>query len=391
MVRGRREILGRQPKAAFDLHKCDFAEAQWQGERQAQEDAVRCAAPASSNGLLVTLADGMGGHEGGKYAAQLALDAAHEAFLSQLPTLDARSRLIAAALHANNEIGFSARNNPQLRDMGCTLVGLFVSGEGLIWISIGDSLLILVRKGKAQRLNQDHSMSPLMDAAVRMGSVDQQFASNAANRSMLRSALVGEPLELVDVPEQHIPLRERDVLICASDGLLTLSLPEIERVVKERRDDGAQALSHALIDAVKRKNRRKQDNTSVVTVIMDQTLGGSTPRSSLLPLLSMLASFVAGAILSGALFWNGTTLPNDWGLLGNLSSDKKKESEPAFQRETRPENSAEESLRNPEKPSGHSLPNLVPPNQRMDRSQPQSVMPKAPLVREGQKPEPLSR
>ena len=83
---------------------------------------------------------------------------------------------------------------------------------------------------------------------------------------MLRSAVTGEDLELVDVSRHPLTLEAGDYVILASDGLHTLDQMEVQRIVAAYAKDGAEAVASALIRAVESIRDPHQDNTTVMAV-----------------------------------------------------------------------------------------------------------------------------
>ena len=83
---------------------------------------------------------------------------------------------------------------------------------------------------------------------------------------MLRSAITGEDVELVDLSRRPLPLDDGDYVILASDGVQVLEPPEIARVVAAYGSDGCEALAAALIRAVEQVRDPHQDNATVVVV-----------------------------------------------------------------------------------------------------------------------------
>ncbi len=83
---------------------------------------------------------------------------------------------------------------------------------------------------------------------------------------MLRSAVTGDELDLVDVSRRPLVLEEGDYVILASDGLHTLDGTEIQRIVSAYAEDGAEAVANALIRAVEACAIPHQDNTTVLAV-----------------------------------------------------------------------------------------------------------------------------
>ncbi len=150
--------------------------------------------------------------------------------------------------------------------MGSTLVGVAFGQGGVEWVSVGDSPLLLYRRGQIAALNDDHSLAPELDRMAAAGLITADQARNDPRRHMLRSAVTGEDLELVDLSPRPLAVEAGDYVIIASDGLQTLELGEVERVVAAYADDGAEAVAGALIRAVESVRDPHQDNTTVIAV-----------------------------------------------------------------------------------------------------------------------------
>jgi protein phosphatase len=230
-----------------------------QGARNYQEDAA--AARPGSAGLGVVLADGMGGHAGGAVASGLA----SAAFLHVLASSqDVGPALVAALRDANEAIAHGAAQSPHLTGMGCTLVGVAFEAQCMDWISVGDSPLYLVRKGGIERLNEDHSFAPEIDRLAEAGRISWGAARADPYRHVLRSALTGAEIDLVDRPQVPLKLEPDDWVILASDGIHTLAEPDIARIVSAA--GSADAAAEALLAAVAAVGDPHQDNTTVVAV-----------------------------------------------------------------------------------------------------------------------------
>jgi len=244
----------------------DFAGQQCLGKRAEQEDAYafseipgRDGAPG---GLLIVLADGMGGHSAGHEASSLAVGAFVSAFHHRNSGIPAR---LTAALHAANAaISEAIKASPEsLEGMGTTLVGAAVTPEGLAWISVGDSPLYLHRGGQLHRINDDHSFRPILREMVEKGEITQEQAVHSSLRNRLRAALTGEEIALVSVSPEPMDLVEDDLIVVASDGLQTLSDEEIAKEIGEARRADAAETANGLVQAVLSAARPKQDNVTV--------------------------------------------------------------------------------------------------------------------------------
>ena len=257
-----------------------YAAAQFIGERELQEDFcgfrsgdVLTLVPKdkpvfgeSKKGLCCVLADGMGGHEAGEVASRLV----GEFFLVSPACSGAAdaafSKLRPAVLMANGLVALCVDQYPSVDGMGTTLVGVRVDENVLRWASVGDSHLYLLRGDKFHKLNEDHSMKPAIEAMVMKGIISKQEAVNHPDRHALRSAILGQELDLIDVEENGILLQEGDIVLLASDGLDTISTDRIIKIIKRWKFANPRWIVSALIRAVKGVNLAGQDNVSIIAL-----------------------------------------------------------------------------------------------------------------------------
>ena len=220
--------------------------AQHQGARPYQEDSWALRTLADDT-LLAVLADGMGGHVGGATASRLAVGG----FVMAIE----RGHSLAEALDAANQaIGTAVARDPTLDSMGATLVGVVVSPAEMRWISVGDSPLFLLSRGRLERLNADHSMVPQIEALVTRGIITAEEAAQHPGRHTLREAVMGQPLTLID--EGRHAFAAGDHLLVCSDGVLTLDEADIVRE--------ASRPVRNLIDAVLAVGAPRQDNVTII-------------------------------------------------------------------------------------------------------------------------------
>ena len=249
------------------------------GAREGQEDSCRFASLTPAGGgtvslerraakrvdtLLAVLADGMGGHVGGAEASTLACDSFVEAYETEVGT--ERSRLAGALDTSNRAIAGALRRDRALKGMGCTLIGAVFKGEGLSWVSVGDSPLLLFRDDKLYQLNEDHSLAPLLDQLAANGEMTLAEAEADPRRHFLRAALTGDSIEMVDLSTSALGLREGDLVLLASDGLEVLSHAEMADLLAARAGDEPEALVGSLLAAVEAKAAPNQDNVTVMVV-----------------------------------------------------------------------------------------------------------------------------
>ena len=286
--------------AAVLCKDVDFASKDYLGARSTQEDYALFSTNGSGSELLAVLADGMGGHSGGEIASKKAVDAFHATF-NAYPSGPAPVKLGASLNQANTDLAISIENSPALNGMGCTLIGAHIGSQGLQWISVGDSLLLLYRKGKLSRLNADHSMNPLIEESMRLGKLTKEEALRHPDRHALRSAVTGEELAMIDTSVAPIGLHKGDVVIVASDGLLTLSYAEIGQVIRGCSKANAQVLATTLVEAVIAKQKSRQDNTTIQIFIAPVTLGASSAPS--VTLWALMGCLVVALAIAFTMPW----------------------------------------------------------------------------------------
>ncbi len=244
-----------------------------QGARRYQEDAAAVwSHPDTHSVLLAVLADGMGGHAGGAKASQLVCEKTIESFSGS--TGDTPVRLKQALNAANKAIARTVDHNPALSGMGSTMIAAVFGPGGLEWVSVGDSPLYLYRRSKITLLNEDHSLAPALDQMVAEGRMTLAAAHNDPRRHMLRSAVTGEDLELVDLSRKPLALEPGDYVILASDGIHTIEEGEIARIVASHAGEGPQAVADTLVNAVLGAGELHQDNVTIVAVRLSPATAG---------------------------------------------------------------------------------------------------------------------
>ena len=245
-----------------------FAARQLLGSREHQEDDFGLIEPSNTgtdHSVVLLLADGMGGHVGGATASTTVIRTFAELFHSTSGTTPERLRTCLNA--ANLAIKAAIAGNPTLDGMGTTLVAAVVTGEGLEWISVGDSPLWLFRKGTLQRLNADHSMAPALAKLAEEGRITAEEAATDSRRHALRSAIVGDEIPLVDVSTHPVALQKEDCILLGSDGLFTLNEEELTAILNRtiRSNENVVAeVTDALVQAVEDAGHPRQDNTTVL-------------------------------------------------------------------------------------------------------------------------------
>lgn len=167
--------------------------------------------------LLMAVADGMGGYQGGELAADAALEHLAQAFRAQAkPTLvDPELFLTRAIRGAHAAVVKAGRDGGLKDDPRTTVVGCVVQAGYAFWSFIGDSRLYLIRAGRIAARTRDHTrVQQLVDA----GRIREEAVPAHPQRSQLLRCL-GGPAEPVPEPAASARLVKGDLLLLCSDGL----------------------------------------------------------------------------------------------------------------------------------------------------------------------------
>lgn len=187
--------------------------------RPQNEDAVF----AAEDGRILIVADGMGGHQGGKVASSLAVNE----IVAMLSFRDWQSMgtgpesvfpvsavLVAALEHAHRAIARASQKTRGLQGMGTALVLGCVLGNRLHTCHVGDVRAYVRSRSGLVQLTRDHSV---VEARVQAGILTPEAARRHPDRNQLLQAL-GASRQII--PEiHHYLLAPGDQVLLCSDGL----------------------------------------------------------------------------------------------------------------------------------------------------------------------------
>ena len=213
---------------------------------------------------LFVVADGMGGHAGGKQASELAVRTIDERFRPEAAAVEESHRsLVQAIREANGRIVGCAAGEAALRGMGTTLVALLLGEDarGFV-VHVGDSRAYRLRDDSLDVLTADHSV---VGDLLRNHDISEDEARSHPYRHVLTRALgAAEQIEPEVTP---IEARPGDVFVLCSDGVSGMVSPdELKAILVEHRDDPA-ALCRRLIEAANAAGGK--DNATAIAVRCD--------------------------------------------------------------------------------------------------------------------------
>jgi protein phosphatase len=225
----------------------------------ASPEAARGWLAGEPAGMLLVVADGMGGHAGGDLASRVAVETLAGYTLNVMPWVTRRQSAdapressaslpgvreqLSSALIAGDSTVKSAGARVGAPEMGTTLTAAFVLGPIAYVAHVGDTRCCLIRNGELSHLTTDHTLA-------------QQFAEQSpepaelpfAWHNILWNSIGGSS----DVPRPQLTkvrLELGDVLMLCSDGLTKhVSDAEIRSILARRHDNAsacAELIAHA--------------------------------------------------------------------------------------------------------------------------------------------------
>lgn len=223
----------------------------------------------AGDGLFV-VADGMGGHQAGEVASEMAVNRLNERLSAD--SVSTLADLVNAIGAANQEIYEASVRHADQAGMGTTVTAIAVvedphDGEVLAVANVGDSRGYMVRHGRLRQITHDHSF---VQELVAEGAISSDEARTHPRRNIVTRALGIESSVRVDA--WTMPIVRGDRFVLCSDGLVD-EVPD-ERIIEllNEHPDDPSAAAQALVDAANEAGGR--DN---ITVVVVDVLEGAEP------------------------------------------------------------------------------------------------------------------
>jgi len=243
------------------------------GGREEQQDASLVLIGANSQSLLAVVADGAGGHAGGREAAMQITEVARRLFhragcIFGAPH-DELTTLCRESHEAINGLGADPKSAPR-----STIVALYVHGEQAWWAHVGDSRVYRFRKGSFAERSRDHTMAQIL---LEQGEISDEEVGSHPDRIKLLKALGGE-----DEPKPSLgacSVENGDKFLLCTDGFWEgLQTREIEKAL---RGSVTQRLLDKLVAKSVRRSGPRGDNATVCAVMLGADSQAEAARSGL--------------------------------------------------------------------------------------------------------------
>lgn len=221
---------------------------------------------ADANALLIVVADGMGGHEGGALAAQTIIDQTNELWNSRDKSLASEDFLLQLIKHCHHAV-IEAGNSEKIKPRS-TIAALYINptenDKEAVSVHAGDSRILQFSDSALELQTFDHSIAQLK---VLQGKISQEEVATDPDQNKVITSIGGD-----EEPESEITrwdLNKGKRFVVCSDGFWELFTPEDMQYLfdsNKNQSDEDETLAE-LIEQIylsKLEKQEKHDNTTVV-------------------------------------------------------------------------------------------------------------------------------
>jgi protein phosphatase len=179
-------------------------------------------------GRMYALADGLGGHNGGEIASQMACKGMVDYYLAKTDCQSssnffrAKIQLLKSTLSGvHKKINDYSRTNEEYEEMGTTLSVLILLKSKALIVHVGDSRIYRLRQEHLEQLTEDHTFA---QALLQKGIITSEEASQHPFQHVMTQA-VGRGIE--SIFHKIVDVEQGDTFLLCSDGLYDM-LTDIE-------------------------------------------------------------------------------------------------------------------------------------------------------------------
>ncbi|MEA3279493.1 MAG: Stp1/IreP family PP2C-type Ser/Thr phosphatase [Thermodesulfobacteriota bacterium] len=170
---------------------------------------------AYKKGVLLILADGMGGHSGGEIASKTAVDVLMKEYYKDNGH-SIRKSLEQAFLKANKEVLAKGQDDIRLKGMGSTLTAVVVKNDKMLYAHVGDSRGYIIHDNKISQFTEDHSY---VASLVKVGVISEEEALTHPERNIITRGIGIKKDLKIDMPETYIKTKKGQYILLCCDGL----------------------------------------------------------------------------------------------------------------------------------------------------------------------------
>jgi PPM family protein phosphatase len=210
-------------------------------------------------GFLLIVADGMGGHQAGEVASNMAVEVISREYYKAGQQPDIEKLLSKAFQTANKNIFELARTNENYRGMGTTCTAIVILDQQIYYAHAGDSRAYLFKNKLLTKITEDHT---LVQQLVKNGDISQAEAETHPQRNILTNAMGTKTEMRVDTGKYPGSFDPHDRVMICSDGLYDY-LTDDELAETLSMESPEQAADYFIEEA---KRRGGKDNITVAMI-----------------------------------------------------------------------------------------------------------------------------
>jgi len=221
---------------------------------------------------LFMVADGLGGQNAGEVASKMAVETIKSHLNDEKNPLVGEykeefsqdtNRMLSGIRLTNSAIYEAGQRNSEQRGMGTTISSVFINGDVMSLVHVGDSRIYRIRKERLERLTMDHSV---VEEQLIQGLITKEEAAESKYKNVITRALGAE--ETIEVDADEEVLLDRDKILLCTDGLTDMvDDEEILRMILRNGDDPQRA-GEELVDVANSKGGL--DNISVILLYCEK-------------------------------------------------------------------------------------------------------------------------
>lgn len=171
---------------------------------------------AQDGSLVFCVADGLGGHKGGRIAAHTAISSVSDFVQTDQFSFDRPETLFTAFEKANQAIIQKQSEIPDFENMRTTLVVLMIKDSLAYWAHSGDVRLYHFQSEKMIEKTKDQSVPQML---VDLGEISEEEMAHHPERSKLLGSLGGANTKIKPrFLQNYRQIQPNDVFVLSTDG-----------------------------------------------------------------------------------------------------------------------------------------------------------------------------
>lgn len=250
--------------------KIQFAMQSDVGLRPNNEDAM-LSINLGNNCHFFAVADGMGGAVAGEIASNLVLKKIKE-YLQEIPSGEFKDRklkylLSKAVLIAQNAVFEKIEDHPALKGMGTTLSAILICKNKYAWANIGDSRIYHFNQNHLNLITSDHTY---LNDFIKEHNTEVELSDRFVEQygHLITRAINGgsDVADIFPSNQDFKLLREGDVFLLCSDGLITRDMLNNHHVIKSiiKGTESSDSIISKLIERASKHGSK--DNITAILV-----------------------------------------------------------------------------------------------------------------------------